>query len=48
MARAYVSCLSAGGEIGRVDGQQGDDVKGVTLTGHKELTDKYPFDVWSD
>lgn len=34
-----------------VDGQQGDEIKGVTLTGHKglaEIRKLFPLDVWSD
>lgn len=35
-----------------VDGQQGDEIKGVTLTGHKGLaeiiSELFLFDVWSD
>lgn len=36
-------------KIEMVDGQQGDDIKGVTLTGHKGLAVYYKLlDVWSD
>ena len=34
-----------------VDGQQGDEIKGVTLTGHNglaEIRKLFPLDVWSD
>lgn len=32
-----MSSLSSSGEIGQVDGQPGDNLKGITLTGHKGL-----------